>query len=201
MEREVTNYTNALKHKYNWSEIIGLNEVKGKSSAYPSDYANELVRQGNISKLKTAIKKGLKINQANEIGIYPIHEAVKTNNMPMLELLLTAGADIETRIHPFAHTPLYIAVEKGYYEIAKFLIRKNAKLYVTDRLSGRTLLHLAAKNNDEEMAELLINFGVNTLICDKQELTARDIAAKNNNKALEKTLLKAMQQQALLLEI
>ena len=199
MQRHITDYIDTFKQKYNWANVIS--NIDQDETKYSDNYAHELARHGDIFNMEIAINKGLNINTPNEIGKYPVHEAASHNHLKMMKLLLDNGSYIDERIKPFGHTPLYLAVEKGYHDMAKFLIQNKAKLYVTDLLTGRTLLHIAAKNNDTKMVNLLINAGINTLLCDRQELTARDIAAKNNNKELEKTLLNAMQHHAMLLDI
>lgn len=202
MERNITNYIDAISRKYNWSNVLNGLEIGGADiSNLSPDYLNDLAATGDLLNIEIAIEKGLDVNKANEIGRYPIHEAAANGHLEMIKLLLERGADIDAVLKPFGHTALYIAVEKGYHQIAKFLIKNKARLYVTDRLTNRTLLHVAAKKDDTVMAGILVAAGINTLLCDREEQTARDIAAKNNNKQLEKTLLTVMQHHAMLLDI
>jgi len=201
MERAGTENNSIFKQKYNFAELIDSIKLKTSITTYAPNYIHEIACSGDVASMQEAIDKGLKIDTPDEIGRYPIHEAAANGHLEMVELLLQNGANIDARINPFGHTALYIAVEKGYHDIAKFLIQSNARLYVADRLTGRGLLHIAAKKNDNKMAVMLVDAGINTLLCDRQELTARDIAALNNNKELEKFLLKAMQHHAMLLEI
>lgn len=59
-------------------------------------------------------------------------------------LLLKRGANINARNH-LSKTPLLLAVENGFEEIAEFLIKKGANINVSDS-KGNTALHLAARN-------------------------------------------------------
>jgi len=201
MNSRVKEHIGICEKKYDWSKLLNGFDANNSDGKSTKNYIHSLARSGDVLKMEMAIDGAADINCADELGKFPIHEAVYSNNIDMVKLLLDNGANIDEAIKPFGHTPLYIAVKCGNHEIAKYLLEKCAKIYVTDKLSGRSLLHIAAKNNDEKMAGILISAGINALLCDKQEMTARDIAAKNNNKELEKILLNVMQHHAMMLEI
>lgn len=62
----------------------------------------------------------------------PLFEAVKNNQSQKASMLLESGADINKK-DGAGNTLLFTAISKGYYELARFLIDKNAKV---DESSG-----------------------------------------------------------------
>lgn len=75
-----------------------------------------------------------------------------------IHVLIGAGADVNTG---WKHkTPLYEAVEYGKIESVTILLDDGASVDQLDP-AGRNLLHLAARNDDSKMAELLITKGFN----------------------------------------
>jgi ankyrin repeat protein len=72
----------------------------------------------------------------------------------IVELFLDNGANVNfTNYHG---TPLYIAIENGKTEVAKFLISREADVNFIDR-DGNSLLYLAAKKYDAEIVKFLIS--------------------------------------------
>ncbi|WP_333023840.1 ankyrin repeat domain-containing protein [Wolbachia endosymbiont of Pentidionis agamae] len=91
-------------------------------------------------------------------------------SLPITKLLLENGADPWSKNH-FGATPLYIAIEGGYYDTALVLInaveeeRRKEYMNVYNN-SGYTPLHIIAlsskiSKNQEKLIELLIKSGVN----------------------------------------
>lgn len=55
-------------------------------------------------------------------------------------------------------TPLYIALEKSYLDVARILIESGADMNIPGK-NGWTQLHVASRNDHFNMVKLLIEYG------------------------------------------
>lgn len=157
---------------------------------------HDLAREGDLLSAEVMFEAGCDIDLPNDEGRRPIHEAAFFGHIDMVRFLSQNGADINAPVHPFGHTPLYLAVQQSRYDVVEYLIRTGAKLTARDALLGTGLLHIAAGKNDMKMAGLLIAAGANVFHENKKGQTARDIAARGNHRELERILLKVMEHHA-----
>lgn len=115
-----------------------------------------------INKVKDLIKI-CDLNAINNMMQTPLHVATMANRPDMVELLLLSGAkfDIQDRR---GSTPLHIACQKGFTQIASIILDNFSKnhlslrqyIEVTD-FDGQTCLHLAAAHNQKGIIGLLVN--------------------------------------------
>lgn len=159
-------------------------------------FLHELAREGDVLSAEVIIAAGGEVDLADDEGRRPLHEAAFFGQKEMVSFLLSCGAVIDAPIHPFGHTALYYAVERGHIDVAKALIERGASRAVQDRLTGQGLLHLAAASGDLPMIGLLIAAGVDVFQEDKRGMTARDIAGRKGHKSVESVLLKVMEHHA-----
>ena len=133
-------------------------------------------------------------------GRTPLHEAVKKNNMIIVNLLLEKQSrmihnkckhwqklhliDFYERWRYYegvchcGYTPLHVAARYDHHQLAALLIRKGAR--VDDRdCSGATPLHIAARYDHHQLAELLIRKGARVDDKDCNGFTPLHIAALN----------------------
>ncbi len=87
-------------------------------------------------------------------GSKPLHLATKLNLKGMVELLLAAGAETESKTN-WGRTSLHEAVVSNHPGIAQILISSGAKTEAVDAES-MSPLHLAAKLNHRESIDLLL---------------------------------------------
>ncbi len=159
-------------------------------------FLHELAREGDVLSAEVIINAGGEVDLADDEGRRPLHEAAFFGQKDMVEFLISCGAIIDAPIHPFGHTALYYAVERGHMDVTRSLIEHSASLMVEDRLTGQGLLHLAAASGDMAMIGLLIAAGVDVFHEDKKGMTARDIAARKGHKDVESVLVKVMEHHA-----
>ena len=103
------------------------------------------IREGNLSKIKTVSLT------SNAIG-----------NMRL--------EDGSTLLHELMNIDKKQLSEKNKCEIAKYLINQHVPVSLSDKY-GVTPLHLACKNQESEMVELLINSGANVNVGDINMMT------------------------------
>ena len=70
-------------------------------------------------------------------GYAAIHYACLNNSIPMLELLLQNGADVNIKcLSIIGESPLHLCCQKGLIDCAKVLMRHGASLDITDNFKN-----------------------------------------------------------------
>ncbi|KAK2739997.1 hypothetical protein CKAH01_07166 [Colletotrichum kahawae] len=115
---------------------------------------------------RVLLKANMDPNESNylvKFGRSPLQKAVEDGNLQMIDLLLQAGADVNT---PAAKTrgatALQLAAIKGRLGIAKRLIELKANVNAPGaETHGRTALEGAAEHGRLDMVQLLLDCGAN----------------------------------------
>ncbi|XP_037227805.1 NF-kappa-B inhibitor beta [Falco rusticolus] len=98
------------------------------------------------------------LDSVNYDGYTPLHVAVLRKDLEMVELLLSAGADLNKAEPSCGRSPLHLAVEAQSPEVAECLLRAGAdpaaRMYV-----GYTPLYSARHRPDPRLPQLLRRFG------------------------------------------
>ncbi|XP_068214926.1 serine/threonine-protein phosphatase 6 regulatory ankyrin repeat subunit B-like isoform X2 [Palaemon carinicauda] len=86
-------------------------------------------------------QEGLNVSPQDDLGYSPLHVASRINHIPIINLLVDAGADLNLHtIHGW--TPLHIASMSGSLDAVKRLLELKFDIYAVD-MEGRTPCHLA----------------------------------------------------------
>lgn len=94
----------------------------------------------------------------------PILEAIGTQSIEVLEVLLRHRASLEPHGGPNALPPLIYATVVGSFEIVNLLLDHLADVNGTLQPRNLTALHVAARINEPEIARLLVERGANKAI-------------------------------------
>ncbi|PNP50729.1 hypothetical protein THARTR1_08350 [Trichoderma harzianum] len=114
--------------------------------------------QYNVIPLLIVMGKG-DLNEADgETGMTPLHWAVKRGHTSVVELLVNAGAELETKEKKHHMTALASAIHYRRKEIVDFLLQRDANVHVSDR-AGRTPLYIAAKWGELAIIQQLVDRG------------------------------------------
>jgi ankyrin repeat protein len=118
----------------------------------------DAVRNDDVARVRRIIGTDASwISLKDASGNSPLHLAAALGSLPITELLLSKGADINST-NTELNTPLHAAVQNGRDEVAHLLIKKGADLEKHNAL-GYTPLHLAALLKRRAIAEALISKG------------------------------------------
>jgi tetratricopeptide (TPR) repeat protein len=93
------------------------------------------------------------VNERGDKGLTPLHVAIGLNNVDIVRLLLTLGADVKAASDD-GTTPLHWAAFMNARDVVALLIEKGADANVRDR-KGQTPLQVALNENAREVVALL----------------------------------------------
>ena len=115
--------------------------------------------KGNVNDVKFYLRSDpAALKRPNENGMYPIHRAADNGRLEVVQLLLKAGADVNTPHATVQATPLQYAASGGHVEVVRTLLDAKANVNATDS-TGRTPLMWAATNGQAAVVELLLARG------------------------------------------
>ena len=103
------------------------------------------------------------------------------------QLLLNAGADIDSSTNVACQTPLFLAIEVGSTQMCQFLLANGANVHSRD-VKQQTCLHFASQNGNRDIVEVLLQYGadMNTL---QSERNALYCAAREGHQGVVDVLL------------
>ena len=106
----------------------------------------------------------------NPNDLAPIHRAVMTHSLPVVQQALSDGVDIDA-VDREGRSALFYAIKDGELAIAGELIKHGANVNIQDN-NGETPLHFASREYRPEEAKLLIVNGASSLLKDSNGNTA-----------------------------
>jgi len=101
--------------------------------------------------------KNCRTDQCNNLGLAPLHLAVKIESFPCVKELCEANANTNLKVEKCGSTALHLAVENRNIQIARYLLENGAKVNA-QRLNGYSALHMAVELDSEEMVKLLLSY-------------------------------------------
>lgn len=120
----------------------------------------DAIKKSELDKVKLFVENDISlVNQPDNLGNTPLHNAVLVSSKPIIDYLLSKGADIDAG-NTQKQTPLHLAIANKNVEIAKYLIEIGAD-FGKQELRGNTPLHATVYANLPEIAQLLIDKGAN----------------------------------------
>jgi ankyrin repeat protein len=116
----------------------------------------DAIRNHDFEKTEVLLNFGADPNIGNP---NPLLFASKYRNLPLMRLLVDAGADVNYSEPGTGITPLHEACSRNRYEVASFLIEKGANVNASEGSRYGTPLHAAATYFRKKICELLLRNG------------------------------------------
>uniref|UniRef100_A0A8D8K462 Ankyrin-3 n=1 Tax=Culex pipiens TaxID=7175 RepID=A0A8D8K462_CULPI len=136
------------------------------------------VEEGLVYVVKLLITYNFDVNGLNKEGQTPLMLA---NSIEIFLLLLSAGASQNSE-YSDGNTWLHITAKDKSREIVKHALKEDPKLINKPNKLGETALHIAVKNDNANIVELLLNLNADPNIENKEAKTPIDYAIANLNK-------------------
>lgn len=146
-------------------------------------------RDGKIEDIVHYIKLGISVNEITEFGGTALHQAAQYNETGAMEILIAAGANIDTTTSPGLYSSLHIACEKNKVEAVELLLQNNSNIEAKTQ-HGRTPLHIAAAAGSADCIRVLLTKGAQINALDNENRTPLILAAKYGHVESVKNLLK-----------
>jgi ankyrin repeat protein len=138
------------------------------------------------------LDRGANINAENQYGFTPLHIAVVSKKMEIIELLFKKGAHVNCADRN-SITPFHLAIEEGSEEIIKLLLQHGA--YVNTACTSPyqevyTPLCLAVQKGHQKVVKLLLECKANVDAQDKDGKTVLHFAVENGCSVIIEHVLK-----------
>ncbi len=129
--------------------------VKPSATAQASSRSlHEFIAKGDYSTALQMIEQGADVEAKDPgAGASALHYAVMRGRMPLIDLLLTRGADVNSRTR-MGTTPLHTAVLYARLEVAELLLDSGADLNAQSS-SGATPLAIADAARNQPLSAML----------------------------------------------
>uniref|UniRef100_A0A2R5LJ33 Ankyrin repeat and fyve domain-containing protein 1 n=1 Tax=Ornithodoros turicata TaxID=34597 RepID=A0A2R5LJ33_9ACAR len=140
------------------------------------------------------LRKGASVNEQDCNGNTPLHRCIEANNSKVFHLLLNCDSlNLELKNND-EHTALWhtLHTSGGPYDAGSFaaqLADRGANLDSVNKITGDSLLHLAAQTRNEEAGQFLVDRGAKCNIINGKGETALHVACRMGLAKLARALL------------
>jgi ankyrin repeat protein len=140
-----------------------------KEQLDPVYYLYHCVEDNDIAGVIRALVMGVKADTyaAYMDGMTPLFVASKNANLPIMKLLLLAGANPNKEHNKNGMTPLFLAAATGNLESVELLLEAGAEPNKQDKITGQYPIHSAMKNNHIDIVKRLLDAGADPNSLDK----------------------------------
>jgi ankyrin repeat protein len=139
--------------------------VNGESGGLDHSPLSEAIKRNDCRLAKQLLLAGAAVNgtDRNEIPTSVLPFAVECGYYPLIQDIISAGAEIDVPGRVDGGTALFIAIEKRSKEVIKLLIDAGANLNAPEAvLTGRTALLAASRNVDLQMVRYFLELGADS---------------------------------------
>lgn len=134
------------------------------------------VRSGDLATTLSHLRSGADVNGLDPEGFTPLMIASGLGQPQMVELLLTAGANVHIIDPRMGATALHKAAQSGNTDVIKLLLDKGSFIDQQSPVLGNTPLMDAISYRNEKAVRLLLERGARITILNHWQQTAQDIA-------------------------
>ncbi|VDO65328.1 unnamed protein product [Haemonchus placei] len=110
----------------------------------------------DFEKAAVLIRSGIDINCHDTTGMTPLAASAYRGSLPLVQLCIEKGANVNDKDHKQGYTPLMFAALSGKPDICKYLMDQGARSYLTNSI-GKTACELAAFVGQHECVSIINN--------------------------------------------
>jgi ankyrin repeat protein len=200
--------TAASTDRYHLMIMLLLEKEVGESYGntwWPEESALEVKTDGT-SIVRTLLLAGADVAISSSMGETTLHQVAANGKVGIARLLLSRHAETEQQcsgngIVVFIRekkvswrwkckgTPLHWAVSKSHHNIVRLLLDESANMSATLDRTGQTAIHLAARDSDVGMIQLLLDRGADIEAKDGAGISALQFASYSGKLGIVKCLL------------
>ena len=156
------------------SSLLLADSVNGWQLLHKSVYSSD------FELMKKIVEKGdCDIDAQSKAGISPLHIAVKTRNLLMVNYLLDHGADVDIQDNN-GYTSLHYAISSRRLKIVRSLVMHDADVNLANN-AGITPLQQAAYTGDYAIVDYLLDNGADPDILNANGINACELAYVKGN--------------------
>lgn len=137
------------------------------------------IRHNDEALIKSLVAKGVNLSLTDLSGNSTLMAALLAGRPRMASLLIPGSKQLEQE-NALGSRPIHIASARGYTANVIDLLEKNVDVNQADA-RGDTALMLAVKNNNADIAELLLDLGAKLYLVNDKKQSAADLAATTEN--------------------
>lgn len=145
---------------------------------------------GNTPTVQELINLGGVVDAATDKGQTPLHVATYAGSLETVTALIRAGAYVNAVTSFERMTPLHIACQRNWKDVAKYLITKGADVHALNIIE-RTPLHFAAAVGRTDLGVVLLQAGAKSDAMDIHGWTPRQVAELHDNRSFQELMVQA----------
>lgn len=142
----------------------------------------DAVQRNDLVAAERLLRDGAYVDAKDIAGYTPLMIAAGLGNFQMVELLLTAGADVNILDTRMGASALHKAAQGGVVPVAELLVRRGAFIDLAAPTHGHTPLMDAVWHRKPQMVEYLLSQGADAEMAGRDGSTARQWAEWGNHR-------------------
>lgn len=142
------------------------------------------IRSGSIDSVRSLVDQGADVSRRGPDGFAPLMIAAGLGQSQIVELLLTAGADVHTLDPRMGATALHKAAQSGNPDVAALLLAHGAFIDLQSPAIGHTALMDAVLHKHARVVGLLLERGARTTPRSHAGLSALELAREDGLDAI-----------------
>jgi ankyrin repeat protein len=143
----------------------------------------ELAYAGNLEEVRRLVSEGTTVDAADAEKRTPLMWAAFNGHAPVVGYLLEKGAKLDAKDR-HGRTALMYASSGPFSGTVELLLKKGAEVNVQGKLEGFTALMTAAAEGELEVVRLLLAYGADPDLEDKDRDTAESFARQKGHSAV-----------------
>ncbi|GIW52076.1 MAG: hypothetical protein KatS3mg081_1431 [Gemmatimonadales bacterium] len=130
-----------------------------QAAAYgPDSPVADAAQRGDLETVRALLQEGADVNAPQNDGMTALHWAALQGNVPMVRLLIYAGANLEATTRLGGYTPLHLASQKGAAEALRVLLEAGSNVHAVTT-TGAQAIHFAALAGNPDALKVLLSHG------------------------------------------